>query len=370
MSELSIPISAMTLGEDEEALVLRVLRSGHLVQGPMVDRLEQAFAELCGVEYAVAVSSGTSALALAVESLGLEPGAEVLTSPFTFVATLNAILEAGATARFVDIDANDFTMQTDQLEDQITDRTLVILPVHLYGQPAAMETIAPIADARGIAIIEDAAQAHGATVHGRSVGSFGIGCFSLYATKNVTTGEGGVVTTNDAKVADRLRLLRNQGMRRRYEYELPGHNCRLTDLHAAIGVAQLARLETFTASRRRNAAQLDAGLAGLPGLVLPAGTPERTHVFHQYTVRVTAEARCDRDTLAEELRRRGIGTGLYYPRAVYDYQCYRDHPRVRVERMPEAERAAREVLSLPVHPALSDGDLDRIVTSVRTVLDS
>ena len=244
------------------------------------------------------------------------------------------------------------------------------MPVHLYGQPADCARITALAEAHGLAQIEDAAQAHGATFDGRPVGSFGIGSFSLYATKNFTTGEGGVVTTNDAEIADRLRLLRNQGMRARYQYEIAGHNYRMTDLQAALGVAQLSRFEATTSTRESNARALSEGLAGLPGLVLPQVGAGRRHVFHQYTVRLTPDARLDRDTFAKELEQRGIGSGVYYPRVVFDYECYRDHPLVEVNAdVPNACRAAAEVLSLPVHTGLAAADLERIVEAVRSLLE-
>jgi dTDP-4-amino-4,6-dideoxygalactose transaminase len=364
---VTIPIAAIDVGAEEEALVLEVLRSGRLVQGPMVERLEAGFCDLAGTAHAVAVSSGTIALVAALEALGIRPGDEVLTSPFTFVATLNAILEAGATATFVDID-DDATIDASLVADAISPRTRVIMPVHLYGLPADMTQIAAIATEHRLTIVEDAAQAHGARVGGRPVGSFGLGCFSLYATKNVTTGEGGVITCDDAALVDRLRLLRNQGMRERYRYELAGHNYRLTDLQAALGLPQLARLEAATTARRRNAALLCEGLADVPGLVVPREHPDREHVWHQFTVRVTDDARVGRDELARSLAERGIDTGVYYPRVVFDYDCYRDDPRVVVADVPRARAAASEVLSLPVHPGLSDGDVSKICDAVREVL--
>ncbi len=246
---IDIPISTVRLGADEERLVLEVLRSGHLAQGPMVARLEAGFADVARVRHVVAVSSGTTALVAALQALEVGPGQEVVTSPFTFVATLNAILEVGAAPRFADISLRDFCMDPERVADACTSRTRVLMPVHLYGQPADMGRLVPIAQERSIAVVEDAAQAHGAELDGRAVGSFGLGCFSLYATKNVTTGEGGLVTTDDEALADRLRLLRNQGMRNRYEYEVPGHNYRLTDLQAAVGIPQLERLATTTSAR-------------------------------------------------------------------------------------------------------------------------
>ena len=365
-----IAISQVVVGEEEERLVLTVLRSGQLAQGPMVARLELQFAAMCGVRHAIAVNNGTSALVAALQAAELRPGDEVITSPFTFAATLNAILEAGATARFADIDPETFNIDPDGFAAAITDRTRILMPVHLYGQPAAMDTISERASAQHLLIVEDAAQAHGATVAGRKVGSFGVGCFSLYTTKNISAGEGGIITTDDDELADRLRLLRNQGMRARYQYEIAGHNYRLTDLQAALAIPQLERLEASNARRRAHAARLSAGLEGIIGIVAPTVAPGRTHVFHQYTIRVTAAARLDRDALAARLHARGIGTGIYYPRVVFDYECYRGHPGVLVSEVPEAFRAAREVLSLPVHPHLSEADIDRIVDEVRVALSA
>jgi dTDP-4-amino-4,6-dideoxygalactose transaminase len=336
----------------------------------MVERLEAGFAGMCGVHHAVAVNSGTSALVAALQASGIRHGDEVVTSPFTFVATLNAILEAGATARFVDIDAATFNIDPDALAAAITDRTRVVMPVHLYGQPAAMDRIAELASARDLLIVEDAAQAHGAQVGDRAVGSYGIGCFSLYATKSISSGEGGMITTDDDALADRLRLLRNQGMRARYQYEIAGHNYRLTDLQAAVAIPQLQRLETSTARRRAHAARLSAGLQDVTGIVVPSVAEGRTHVFHQYTIRVTTTASLDRDALAARLQNRGISTGIYYPRVVFDHECYRVHPVPPDAEFPEAFRAAREVLSLPVHAHLSTDDVDRIIDEVRAVLSA
>jgi perosamine synthetase len=286
-SDRAIPISEVSVDDPAtQALVLEVLRSGHLAQGPMVARLEEGFARLVGVDHAIAVTSGTTALVLAVDACGIEPGDEVVTSAFTFAATLNAILEAGAVARFADVSLEDFCVDPASVEAAVTERTRALLPVHLYGQCADMDALTAIADRTGAAMIEDAAQSHGARFAGRAAGSFGVGCFSLYATKNMTTGEGGIVTTADAGLAERMRILRNQGMRARYEYVVPGHNYRLTDLQAAVGIPQLEALEASTARRRENAARITAGLDDVPGVALPRELPKRDHVWHQYTVRV------------------------------------------------------------------------------------
>lgn len=363
-----IPVSTVRLPEGTEDLVLEVVRSGMLAQGPKVARLEEAFASLVGVRNAVAVNNGTTALVAAVQALDLEPGDEVVTSPFTFVATLNAILEAGATARFADIAEDDFCVTPGTVAEAVTERTKVIMPVHLYGQCADMPALSALAADKGLAVIEDAAQAVGATIAGKGAGAWGMGCFSLYGTKNITTGEGGMITTDDDALADKLRVMRNQGMRARYQYEMAGHNYRLTDLAAALAIPQLEVYEETVKQRRSNAARLNAGLAGITGLTTPAELPGREHVWHQYTVLLGADAAVTRDELAAKLLERGVGSGVYYPKLVFDYDCYRDNPRVIAGEMPVAQRVADGCLSLPVHPSLSDADLDTVVESVRAVL--
>lgn len=365
-----IPVSTVVIPPETEDLVTSVLRSGMLAQGPLVERFERQFAALTGVAHAVAVNNGTTALVAALEVLDLQPGDEVLTSPFTFVATLNAILEAGATAVFADIRTDDFCLEPAAVAAAIGPRTRVLMPVHLYGQCADMGALMPLAAEHGLELVEDAAQAHLASIGDRRAGSFGLGCFSFYGTKNVTTGEGGMVTTDDAALADRLRVLRNQGMRARYEYEVAGHNYRLTDLQAALAIPQLAAIETTTAQRRSNADALIAGLADVPGLVLPSQRPGRGHVWHQFTVRITADAPVSRDEFVATLAEHGVGSGVYYPRLVFDYDCYRNHPRVVLGDVAVAARAVDEVVSLPVHPRLSAGDLDTIVSVVRKVMSA
>ena len=272
-----------------------------------------------------------------------------------------------ATARFADV-TDDLTVDPAQLASLVTPRTRALLPVHLYGLPAAMAEISELAAAHGLAVIEDAAQAHGARVGSAAVGSSGTAAFSFYATKNITCGEGGIVTTSDDEIARRLRLLRNHGMRQRHEYMLPGHNYRLTDLQAAIAAVQLTRLPGINERRARNAARLSEGLAGLPGLVRPAVPPGRVHAWHQYVVQVTPDAPIDRDQLSKCLDAAGIDSRPYYPALVHDHACYRDHPQVRADPTPRASRAASEVLALPVHPLLTAAEIDRIVSCVRAAL--
>lgn len=365
-----IPITTVRFGEEEEALVLEVLRSGLIAQGPKVAALESAFAKQQGVTHAIAVNNGTTALIAALQVLELEPGDEVITTPFTFVATLNAILQAGATAVFADVRTDDYNIDPASIADRITSRTRVLAPVHLYGQLADMDPIEQLAADHDLRILEDAAQAQGATYRSRHAGAAGLATFSLYATKNMTTGEGGIITTDDDELADRLRLLRNQGMRARYQYEMAGNNYRLTDLQAAIGIPQLARYDATVATRRANAERLTAGLADVPGIVAPRVLEQRGHVWHQYTVRVTEAAGISRDELAAKLLERGIGSGVYYPRLVFDYDAYAGHPNLRVDDVPVAEQLTREVLSLPVHPALTEAELDQVADAVAEIVGS
>lgn len=360
-----IPISTVRFGADVEASVLEVLRSGIVAQGPKVAELEQAFAALCGVPHAVAVNNGTTALVAAFAALGLGAGDEVITSPFTFVATVNAALEVGATVRFADIRDDDFCLDPAAIAPVLTDRTAALVPVHLYGQCADMDAIAAVSEARDLAIVEDAAQAHGATLDGRPAGSWGTATFSFYATKNIASGEGGMVTTADAGLADRLRLLRNQGMRERYIYEVAGHNWRLTDLQAALALPQLVAYDQSVAARRANAAALTAGLADVAALVTPRELPGRGHVWHQYTVLLDPDADVTREQVLTSLTADGVGSGIYYPRVIGDYDCYRDHPRVVPADTPVARRCASGVFSLPVHPYLTASDVDHIVDAVR-----
>ena len=363
-----IPITVVRFGAKVEELVLSVLRSGMIAQGTLVTRLEKEFAELIGTDHVVAVNNGTTALIAALDVLDLQPGDEVITSPFTFVATLNAIIESGATARFADVAADDFNIDPASVGAVVNERTKVLMPVHLYGQCADMDRLCEIASGSNLAVVEDAAQAHGAHIGGKAAGSWGIGCFSLYATKNLTSGEGGLISTGDAALADRLRVLRNQGMRERYNYEMAGNNYRMTVLQAAVCLPQLAGYGRQVATRQDHARRLNEGLSALPGIRVPQALPGRHHVWHQYTILIGDDARLDRDHLLAALTQAGIGCGIYYPRAVFDYDCYRDHPQVVVTEAPVATDVARRCLSLPVHPYLSEGDLDRIVTTMIVLL--
>jgi perosamine synthetase len=361
-----IPISKPYIGEEEKRAVLEVLDSGMLVQGPRVAQLEQRFAQLCGVKHAVATSSGTTALHVALLAHGVGPGDEVITSPFTFIASANSIVYVGARPVFVDIDPETFNIDPAQIEAAITPRTKAIMPVHLYGYPCDMAPILKIAEQHGLAIIEDAAQAVGAEYKGRRTGSFGTGCFSLYATKNVHSGEGGIITTDDDQIAERAQLLRAHGSKRRYYHDMLGYNFRLSDLHAAIGVAQMDRVEDFTARRRANAEYLTGHINTVR---TPAVRPGYGHVWHQYTIRVGDGAHDEgagRDKAVRDLTTAGVGTGVFYPIPANRQQHLLDLG-LGGERMPVAERLAKEVISLPVHPMLSQADLETIVAAVNSL---
>ena len=360
----TICISEPELGRDVEDLVLSVLRSGHLAQGPVVECFESLCAEMAGSRHAVAVSNGTASLEVAFEALGIGPGDEVITSPLTFAATLNAALRSGATVRFADV-RSDYTIDPVSASALIGPRTAAIVPVHLYGQPADMAALRVLGVRHGLAIIEDAAQAHGAQVGDRRVGSFGVGSFSFYATKNVTAGEGGVVTTNDDALADRVRLLRNQGMRTRYSYEVIGRNLRMTDLQAAVAVPQLRRLPEITRRRAVNADVLARGLAG-SSVVLPPLVAGRPSVWHQFTVLLPAGS--DRDAIVGRMAAGGVQAGIYYPSLVWDHDVYRHHPEVRLDDTPVAADVTRRCLSLPVHPRLSAADAERVVAVMADAL--
>lgn len=350
-----IPLSKPIIGEAEKALVMAVLDSGHIVQGPRTAEFEERFAQVCGTEFAVATSSGTTALHLALLAHGIGPGDEVITTPFTFIASPNSILFAGAKPVFVDIEEDTFNLNANLIEEVITPRTKAIMAVHLYGQMCDMDTLQAIASYHNLVIIEDAAQAIGAGYDGRMAGSIGTGTFSLYATKNVMSAEGGMITTNDPEIAHRCRLLRNHGMEKRYHYEMLGYNYRMTDIHAAIGLAQLERLNDFTERRRFNAAYLNSKIESA---ITPVEKPGRKHAWHQYTIRVDG----NRDAAVEQLDEAGIGTGIFYPIPAHQHDYMR---RVVGDvTLSVAERLAQQVISLPVHPELTQDELAYIVGEV------
>ena len=358
MATEAIRISNPLIGPEEQAAVAAVLSSGNLVQGAQVADFEQAFAGMLGVPHAVAVSSGTAALQLGLQSLGIGPGDEVITTPFSFIATANAILYTGATPVFADIDPITANLDPAEVEKKITKKTKAVVAVHLYGLPCEMEQLQAICKKNNILLIEDCAQSCGASVGGRKTGSFGLGCFSFYATKNLCTGEGGMVTTHDSGVAEQCRILRSQGQSGQYNHVRLGFNFRMTEMQAALGVVQLKKLGAMNSKRKENAAFLSENLTGLPFIRLPAIPAGVTHAWHQYTIRTPY-----RDRLQQHLAALGIDARVYYPKVIYQQPVYQQLG-YRYD-CPHAEQAAAEVLSLPVHPWLSSADLGRIVSAIR-----
>jgi perosamine synthetase len=359
----TIPVAAPQIGEEERRAVLAVLDSGQLAQGLVVASFEREFAAWCGVEHAIAVNSGTAALHLLMLAHDVGVGDEVITSPFTFVASANAALFVGARPVLVDIEPETYCMDPAKVEAAITPRTRVIMPVDLYGHAAAIPELKEIADRHGVVLIEDACQAHGAAIGEARAGAMGVSAsFSFYPTKNITTGEGGMVTTPDAAVAKRVDMLRQHGAAERYHHDMLGYNFRMTDIAAAIGREQLKKLDRWNEARRRNASFLDEGLAGSPGIRTPRERPGYRHVYHQYTILVEG----DRDRFQAGLRELGVGSAVHYAVPVHRQPMYQKLGYDKVE-MPVAEHAAEHVLSLPVHPGLSESDLERIVDAVRKV---
>lgn len=352
-----IPIAKPIIGEEEIEEVVSVLKSGIIAQGPRVAEFEKKFAEYVGVKYAVAVSSGTTALHLAMLAAGVGEGDEVITTPFSFAATGNCILYVGARPVFIDIDPKTYNLDPKQIENAITDKTKAILPVHLYGQPADMDEINRIADEHDMVIIEDAAQAHGALYKGKMVGSLGdMACFSFYPTKNMTTSEGGIVTTDNKKMADKIRMLRAHGEQERYSHVVLGYNFRMTDISAAIGLAQLKKLDNFNDKRIENAEYLTEQIKEIRGIEAPLVAKGVKHVFHQYTIRVSDNKR---DKFMKVLNENEIETGIHYPIPIYAQKLYQELGYS--VNCPEAEKAAKEVLSIPVHPSLSVEDVEKLV---------
>lgn len=352
-----IPAAKPLIGEEEIEAVERVLRSGMLAQGPEVAAFETEFSKVVGGQHCVAVNSGTSGLHLALNAIGIKQGDEVIVPSFTFAATANTVALTGAVPVFVDIDPRTFNIDPLGIEAAITSRTRAIQPVHLYGQPAAMKEIMAIAARHNLFVIEDAAQAHMAHLNGTPVGKFGnAGVFSFYPTKNMTSGEGGMITTSSDEVARQCRLLRNQGMEKRYVNEIVGFNTRMTDIHAAIGREQLKKLAGWTAIRQSNAMFLDENLMGV---LTPYVAPGAFHVYHQYTIRIIGH---DRDAFAAEMTRRGVGNGVYYPTPVHQLPSFG-----LTFDLPQTTRAAKEVLSIPVHPSLTKNDLETIVSVVNSI---
>jgi perosamine synthetase len=354
-----IPVAKPEIGKAERKAVDRVMRSGLLAQGPEVSNFEKEFSKFVQDRECVAVNSGTSALHIALLSLGIGKGDEVIVPSFTFAATANSVALTGATPVFVDIDPITFCIDPNEITKAITPKTKAIQVVHLYGLAAEMPAVMKIAKKYKLLVIEDAAQAHLASIDGKPVGTFGdAAAFSFYPTKNMTSGEGGMIVFKDSSAARTARLYRNQGMEKRYENELVGFNLRMTDIHAAIGRVQLSKLKDKTQRRQENAAYLSENIS--KSVAVPLAPKGFSHVFHQYTIKVQK----DRDSFASRLTDLGVGSGVYYPIPVHELPAFGKR-----KNLPNTSLICKQVLSLPVHPALSKKDLKTIVTAVNKVSD-
>jgi perosamine synthetase len=358
---MSIKIAQPLLGQEEIDAITRVVESGMIASGPETIAFEKEFAEFIGCRYACAVNNGTSALCLALAAIGVSPGDEVITTPMTFIATANAIMSCGAKPVFADIDEQTYNLCPQAVEKAITEKTVAILPVHLYGLPADMLALRKVADEHDLYLIGDAAQAHGSSIGEQKVGTLAdIECFSFYPTKNMTTGEGGMVTTNNEELFHMLDSIRNHGRPDstlgQYEHIRFGLNLRTTDIGSAIGRVQLRKLPLFNKTRERNANMLLDGLKGIPGIILPSTPDGFHHVWHQFTIRSE-----NRNSLSSSLQKEEIETRIYYPRLIQDYP----HLEVNRSSCPVAEQIVTEVISLPVHPGLSVQDVDRIIAAIK-----
>jgi len=357
----TIPLSQPVIAGEEKKAVNSVLNSGMLAQGSQVALFEQEFAKTCHAQYAIAVSSGTAALHVALLAHNIGPGDEVITTPFSFIATTHSIIHAGATPVFVDIDEKTFNIDPAAIEKAITVRTKAILPVHLFGHPCRMTEIKRIAQRHNLIIIEDAAQALGAAYCDKPIGSSNTTCFSLYATKNITTGEGGMITTNNKKIVDRCRLLRNHGMRQRNDFRLIGYNYRLTDIAAAIGRQQLKKLRQFNNQRHNNAEYYNQHLKNV---ITPTTLPDAKHSWHLYTVLFPTKK--DRAAAHQQLARKGISTGIFYDPPLHSCPHLKQHIK-QIGALPVTTNLASRVLSLPIHPNVSHQERRHITDTVNAI---
>ena len=365
-----IPINAPQIGEEEVKAVVKVMKSGVLTHGlgagPMVTKFEKAFARFVKAKHATAVNTGTSALHLAIAGMGIKRGGEVILPSFTFVATAEVIAIVGAKPVFVDIDPETYNISPEEIEKAITRKTKAIMSVDLYGLPADMQPIREIADKHGLAIVEDAAQAHGASYMGKPPGVFAdTACWSFYASKNMTTGEGGMITTNDDELAEKLRFMRSHGEKEKYQSLMLGHNYHMPEIQAAIGCIQLKKLPEFSAKRRENAKRLSAKLEKAENLQLPEEPRGYKHSWYLYTVKLKDAKKRKRDKIVETLRQEGIDAEVYYVNPIHLMPYYRKFGKYQLQ---ETEKAARQVFSLPVHPGVTAKQIDFIGESVLHVI--
>ncbi|MEM4250806.1 MAG: DegT/DnrJ/EryC1/StrS family aminotransferase [Candidatus Bathyarchaeia archaeon] len=368
-----LKINQPMIGREEMVAVAEVLKDGVLTHksgsGPKVIQFEKEFASYVGCKHAVAVNSGTAALHASLLALDIGVRDEVLVPSFTFAATVEAIVLAGAKPVFVDIDPHTYCIRTENIERKITNRTAAIVPVHLYGLPAEMSFISRLAREHGLTVIEDAAQALGAEYLGRRIGSISDAtCFSFYGVKNITTGEGGMITTNDGELAEKLRSVRVHGEERPYWVTRLGHNYRMTEVAAAIGIAQLKKLPGFLERRRRNARYASGKLSGLRKLETPVEPEGRKHAWHLYTVRLKGANAGRRNSVVKRLRAKNIEASVYYETPVHLLPFYRHLGSSYRRDLLETERAARQVFSLPVHPSVTEDDLDEVAVTLEKIL--
>ena len=362
-----IPIAKPYFGEEEQQAVREVLESGYLASGPRTRQFEKDYAEFVGAKQAVLVTNGTVALDVALKSLKISSGDEVITSAFSFIASGNCILFQNAKPVFADIDPKTFNIDASDVAEKVTSKTKAIIPIYMFGQPANMDAIKEVAQDKKISVVEDAAQAHGAEYKNQKAGSIGdLGCFSFYATKNMTAGEGGMVTTSDQNLADRARLLINHGQNQKYHHKILGYNYRSTEMCAAIGLVQLKKLNRFNEKRIANAERLNQEISKLDGLTVPYVDKDVKHVFHQYVIKVEDSYPLNRDELADCLSKKGVGVAVHYPIAIYKQELYKQLG-YKDNQCPNTERACKQVLSLPVHPLVSKDDITYIIDALKEV---
>ena len=360
-----IQIAKPIIEKEEEQVVLDVLKSGVIAQGPKVEEFEKNFADYCNTKYAAAVNSGTAALHIALMAMGIKEGDEVITTPFSFIASANCILYVNAKPVFADIDEKTFNISPESVKEKINSKTKAIIPVHLYGQPCDMKAIIEIAQDHNLNILEDACQAHGAEYENKRVGSFGdAAAFSFYPTKNMTTSEGGIITTNNKEIAEKSKIYRNHGQIKRYEHEFLGYNLRMTDICAAIGIEQLKKLDKFNQKRIENAKYLSRKLKNIKGIEVPYVQSNVKHVFHQYTVKIENGKR---DEINKKLNDAGIGTGIHYPIPINDQPFYKKIS-YNADETPVAKETVKKVLSLPIHQSVTKENLDYIAEKLKEIL--
>ncbi len=353
-----VNIANPIIGEEELEGIKEVLNSGMLAQGEVVAKFEKEFSDYLGVEHSKAVSNGTAALDVALKAIGVGKGDEVITSPFSFIASSNCILFQGAKPVFADVKKETFNLDPEKVEEKITSDTKAILPVHLFGQPAEMDAFMDIAEDHDLYLIEDCAQAHGAEYDGKKGGGFGdIGTFSFYPTKNMTTGEGGIVVSDSEELSERADLIRDHGQSKKYTHDILGYNLRMTNLAAAIGRAQLKRLDDWNEKRRKNAYKLTSGIEDIDGLVPPAVADGVKHVFPQYVVKVENDYPLGKEGLREKLHENDIGTAVHYPKIITDQPLYRENGYDGGQ-YKNAKGCAEKVFSLPIHPTVSEKDIE------------